>query len=55
MPPDISTGSVSQQDLLRLFPGVTVKYTESYYRLTNRFTDDDLIVLLLQEPVTAWV
>lgn len=40
------------QDLQRLFPGLTVKYTDYYYRMTNRFTDDDLIVIPLQELVT---
>ncbi|WP_433654912.1 helix-turn-helix transcriptional regulator [Klebsiella variicola] len=40
------------QDLQRLFPGLTVKYTDYYYRLTNRFTQEDLIVLLLQAPLT---
>lgn len=40
------------QDLQRLFPGLTVKYTDYYYRLTNRFTNDDLIVLPLQESPT---
>lgn len=40
------------QDQQRLFPGLTVKYTDYYYRLTNRFTHDDLIFLHLQEPLT---
>ncbi|MBU5388905.1 hypothetical protein [Citrobacter cronae] len=40
------------QDLLRLFPGLTVRYTDYYYRLTNRHTREDLIVLPRQEPLT---
>lgn len=40
------------QDLQRLFPGLTVRYTDYYYRLTNRHTREDLIVLPLQEPLT---
>lgn len=40
------------QDLQRLFPGITVRYTDYYYRLTNRYTRDDLIVLPLQDSLT---
>lgn len=40
------------QDLQRLFPGLTVKYTAYYYRLTNRFTDDDQIIFLQQAAGT---